>query len=260
MNRSSYYDWAHRRQRRDLARERLKRMVAKLHADSREAMGARMISRHLKAMQLPVGRNKAGRLMHELGLFSRQRRPAGNRARGVEALIAPNLLDREFKVPAKNRVWCGDITFIASGKRWMYLAVVLDLHARRVVGWAFSLIADTNLVCKALRMAVGARGAQPGLMFHSDQGCQYTSHRFRADLEKYGFVQSMSGKGECWDNAPVERFFSTLKSEWMPRDGYKSPADAESDVLRFLMYYNRTRLHSSNGYLTPIAKEQKAAA
>lgn len=260
MNRSSYYDWAHRRLRRDVARERLKQLVAKLHADSREAMGARMISRHLRALQLPVGRNKAGRLMQELGLFSRQRRPAGSRARGVEALIAPNLLDRHFKVLEKNRVWCGDITFIAAGKRWLYLAVVMDLHARRIVGWAFSLIADTNLVCKALRIAVGVRGAQSGLMFHSDQGCQYTSHRFRGDLAGYGFLQSMSGKGECWDNAPVERFFSTLKSEWMPREGYKTTTDAEADLLRFLMYYNRTRLHSTNGYLTPIAKEQQVAA
>lgn len=243
-----------------MARERLKRLVAKLHADSREAMGARMISKHLKAQQLPVGRNKAGKLMQELGLCSRQRRPAGARARGVDALIAPNLLDRRFEVAEKNQVWCGDITFIAAGKRWLYLAVVMDLYARRIVGWALSLIADTNLVSKALRMAVGARGVAPGLMFHSDQGCQYTSHRFRADLAGYQFVQSMSGKGECWDNAPVERFFSTLKSEWMPRDGYGSAADAETDVLRFLMYYNRTRLHSYNGYLTPIAKENRAAA
>lgn len=198
--------------------------------------------------------------MQELGLSSRQRRPAGSRARGVEALIAPNLLDRHFKVLEKNQVWCGDITFIAAGKRWLYLAVVLDLFARRIVGWATSLVADTNLICKALRMAVGARGATRGLMFHSDQGTQYTSHRFRAELTGHGFVQSMSGKGECWDNAPVERFFSTLKSEWMPRGGYKTAADAEADVLHFLMYYNRTRLHSYNGYLTPLAKEQSAAA
>ncbi|MHC8297561.1 IS3 family transposase [Pseudomonas sp. LB3P58] len=145
------------------------------------------------------------------------------------------------------------------GKRWCHLAIVIDLFARRVIGWAFSLINDANLVSKALRMAADLRQGAPGLMFHSDQGCQYTSRKFQGELERYGILQSMSHRGQCWDNAPTERFFGTLKSEWVPRKGYGSTEEAQTDMVRFFMYYNRTRLHSYNNYLSPIAMEQKAA-
>ncbi|MBD8259251.1 IS3 family transposase, partial [Pseudomonas fluorescens] len=140
---------------------------------------------------------------------------------GVEALVAPHVLKRKFDVTAVNQVWCGDVTYIKVGKRWMYFAAVLDLYARRIVGWSFSMISDANLTCEALRMAVELRGRPQDVLFHSDQGCQYTSHKFRNELVKHGFRQSMSRKGECWDNAPMERFFGSLKSEWVPETGYK---------------------------------------
>ncbi|PHN19826.1 IS3 family transposase, partial [Pseudomonas sp. ICMP 460] len=145
------------------------------------------------------------------------------------------------------------------GKRWYHLAAVIDLFARRIVGWAFSLINDATLVSKALRMAVEVRGKHAGLMFHSDQGCQYTSQLFQSELLEHGITQSMSRRGQCWDNAPTERFFGTLKSEWVPTKGYTTVEEARQDMTNFFMRYNRIRLHSYNNYLSPIAMEQKAA-
>lgn len=159
-------------------------------------------------------------LMREAGIASRQRRRHKYKSPGVEALVAPHVLKRKFDVTAVNQVWCGDVTYIKVGKRWMYFAAVLDLYARRIVGWSFSMISDANLTCEALRMAVELRGRPQDVLFHSDQGCQYTSHKFRNELVKHGFRQSMSRKGECWDNAPMERFFGSLKSEWVPETGY----------------------------------------
>lgn len=230
-----------------------------LHVESRGSAGARMISQHLKAQQIRVGRYLAGRLMEEANLASGQRRRHQYRSRGVEAFVAKNLLERKFEPTAINQIWCGDVTSLMVGKRWYHLAVVLDLFARRIVGWAFSLINDANLVSRALRMAVDVRGKHAGLMFHSDQGCQYTSQRFQSELFEHGITQSMSHRGQCWDNAPTERFFGTLKSEWVPAKGYNAIEEARQDMTSFLMRYNRIRLHSYNNYLSPIAREQLAA-
>ncbi len=230
-----------------------------LHAESRESAGARMISQCLKAQQFKVGRYLAGRLMAEANLASRQRRRHQYRSRGVEAFVAPNLLARNFEPAATNLVWCGDVTSLMVGKRWYHLAVVIDLFARRIVGWAFSLINDANLVSKALKMAVAIRGKHAGLMFHSDQGCQYTSQRFQSELLEHGIRQSMSRRGQCWDNAPTERFFGTLKSEWVPSKGYTTIEEAKQDMTNFFLRYNRIRLHSYNDYLSPIAMELQAA-
>jgi len=207
-----------------------------------------------------IGRYKVRALMREASLCCRQRRPHRYRSSGAEALIAENLLKRNFKVSKINEVWCGDVTYIRIGKRWLYLAVVIDLYARRVVGWAFSMIADAKLACDALRMSVESRGWPKGVLFHSDQGCQYTSHKFRDALEGYGLKQSMSHRGQCWDNAAMERFFGALKSEWMPDGGYESEAQARKDIQEYLVNYNLKRLHSYNGYETPVAMEKKLKA
>ena len=175
-------------------------------------------------------------------------------------MIAENQLKHNFKVSAINEVWCGDVTYIQVGRRWLYLAAVIDLYARHVVGWAFSMIADANLACNALRMAAESRGRPAGVMFHSDQGCQYTSHKFRAALDEYNLKQSMSHRGQCWDNAAMERFFGALKSEWMPTEGYETEAHARVDIQAYLMRYNLKRLHSYNGYETPVAMEAKLKA
>lgn len=241
----------------DTRREALKAKVVQLHVESRESAGARMISQALKAQQIKVGRYLTARLMTEANLASRQRRRHPYRSRGVEAFVARNLLERNFEPTAINQVWCGDVTSLMVGKRWYHLAVVIDLFARRIVGWAFSLINDANLVSRALAMAVEVRGRHAGLMFHSDQGCQYTSQRFQSELLEHGITPSMSRRGQCWDNAPTERFFGTLKSEWVPAKGYSTVEEARQDMTSFFMRYNRIRLHSYNNYLSPIAMERQ---
>lgn len=259
VSRSAFYDWLKRRSAPNAERDALRAKVVELHVESRESAGARMISKHLKAQQIKVGRHLAGKLMVEANVASRQRRRHQYRSKGVEAFVAKNLLARNFKPTAINQVWCGDVTSLMVGKRWYHLAVVIDLFARRIVGWAFSLINDAHLVSKALRMAVEIRGKHAGLMFHSDQGCQYTSQRFQSELLEHGITQSMSRRGQCWDNAPTERFFGILKSEWVPIKGYTTVEEAKQDMTSFFMRYNRIRLHSYNNYLSPIAMEQQAA-
>lgn len=259
VKRSSFYEWIQRRAEPRVKREELKEKVVELHSVSREAMGSRAISKNLKALDISAGRSLVRALMREANIVSKQRQPHLFRSKGVEAFVAPNLLKRNFKPTAVNQVWCGDVTSLMVGKRWVHLAIVIDLYARRVIGWAFSLVNDANLVSKALRMATELRKSPSGVMFHSDQGCQYTSRKFQEELKRHDILQSMSRRGQCWDNAPTERFFGTLKSEWVPRGGYSKVEEAETDMTRFFMYYNRTRLHSYNNYLSPLAMEQKAA-
>ena len=259
VNRSSFYDWLNRRGRVSLRRERLKAAIVKLHKTSRQSAGSRSLSKALQAQGDQVGRYMARSLMRDANIVSHQRRRHKYKSSGTETLIAPHVLKRKFKVEAMNQVWCGDITYIKAGKRWLYLAAVLDLYARRIVGWSLSMVSDATLACEALRMAGELRGRPKQVLFHSDQGCQYTSHKFRDELAVLGMRQSMSRKGECWDNSPMERFFGSLKSEWVPRDGYATEAEARADVLSYLMYYNRTRLHSYNGHQSPIAMEKMAA-
>lgn len=257
--RSSYYYQCQRQGPIDAERVRLRAKVKTIHKASRGAAGARTLSAALRAEGEAVGRYKAARLMQEVGIESCQPRPRP-KPTGGESHIAPNHLERAFNVTQPNQVWCGDVTYIWAGTCWIYLAVVLDLYARRVVGWAISRSPDSELTKQALAVAYESRGRPKGLMFHSDQGCHYTSLAFRQRLWQYQIKQSMSRRGNCWDNAPMERFFRSLKSEWMPGEGYRSPEQAEADVLRYVShYYNRVRPHSTNDYLTPVAKENVAA-
>ncbi|MCE7511386.1 IS3 family transposase [Alloalcanivorax xenomutans] len=257
--RSRYYHHCQARQKVDAERVRLRACVARLHKKGRGAAGARTLSALLKAEGEAVGRYKASRLMAEAGLESRQ---PGHRYKqtGEEATVAPNHLNRAFAVTRPNAVWCGDVTYIWAGSCWVYLAVVLDLYARRVVGWAMSNSPDSELTKRALAVAYEARGRPKGVMFHSDQGCHYTSRAFRQQLWRYRMKQSMSRRGNCWDNAPMERFFRSLKSEWVPPGGYLSSEQAVADVLVYVnQYYNHIRPHSANHYQTPEARERTAA-
>jgi len=205
-----------------------------------------------------VGRFLISRLMNELGLVCKQPGPHKYKQAKVERVDIPNHLNREFDVSAPNQVWCGDITYIWAGSRWVYLAVVLDLYARRVVGWSLSNKVDATLVAKALEDAYHRRGKPTGVLFHSDQGSQYSSTQFRQRLWRYRFKQSMSRRGNCWDNAPMERLFRSLKTEWVPHLGYRSKAEATMDIGWYLMtYYNKRRPHSTNDGLPPNTKEDK---
>jgi putative transposase len=259
VNRSSYYAWRKRKGVVNRKRARLRALIVSCHKASKGAAGARSLAGELQNKGHQVGRYMARSLMRETGIESCQRRPHKYRSSGVEALVAPHVLKRKFDVEAPNTVWCGDVTYIRAGTRWLYFAAVLDLFTRRIVGWSFSMTSDTSLTCEALRMAAELREHPKGVLFHSDQGCQYTSHKFRNELLAQGFKQSMSRKGECWDNAPMERFFGSLKSEWVPKKGYASAHEARVDVQRYVTRYNNTRPHSYNGYRSPVVAERMAA-
>lgn len=259
VNRSSVYAARQRQARVCSRREALRRRVVELHAQSRCASGARTLSAALRNEGFSAGRYLAARLMKEAGLVSTQRRQHRYRVAKEHSAIAANELKRRFKVSRPNQVWCGDVTYIWAGGRWIYLAAVMDLYARRIVGWAMSKRPDSQLTGRVLRVAYEARGMPQQLMFHSDQGCHYTSLEFRQLLWRYRIRQSMSRRGNCWDNAPMERFFRSLKAEWIPPSGYVDQAQAEADVLRYLTdYYNHQRPHSHNNYQTPARREELA--
>lgn len=258
VHRSQFYYHKKQQQKETAARDALRQKVAELHRMSRGSAGARTLSSMLKKEGQTVGRYKAGRLMKEAGLVSMQ--PSRHRYRVCEqpSMMAKNVLARGFNVAKPNKVWCGDITFIRTEKGWYYLAVVLDLYARKVVGWAFSMTADSQLTQHALTVAWHNRGRPSGILFHSDQGTQYSSHSYRATCSRYGMTASMSRKGNCWDNAVTERLFRSLKTEWLPHKGYCSAEEAKRDVSLYLSgYYNRIRPHKYNSGLSPAEKERQ---
>lgn len=253
---SSYYDYLKHNQKIDVERLEQRSLVKKLFTDSRRAAGSRSLQSMLQDEGHTIGRFKVRSLMKEANLCSKQ--PGAHRYKktGDECLDIPNYLNREFHVGTVNQVWCGDITYVWAEGRWHYLAVVLDLYRRRVVGWAFSSKPDAELVVKALDMAYEQRGRPKNVMFHSDQGSQYTSRKFRQRLWRYRMKQSMSRRGNCWDNAPMERVFRSLKSEWIPTTGYMTQSEAKRDISFYLMnYYNWRRPHQFNNGMPPAKAE-----
>ncbi|WP_283130559.1 IS3 family transposase [Enterovibrio norvegicus] len=255
---SSYYDHRQRRQVIDAERLHLRSETKRLFTLSRRAAGSRSLVEMLRELGHQVGRFKVRRLMKEAKLVSKQPGSHSYKQVTVERPDIPNQLNREFTVDAPNQVWCGDITYIWAGQRWCYLAVVIDLYRRRVVGWAMSGSPDAALVTKALSMAYEQRGKPSGVMFHSDQGSQYGSRQFRQHLWRYRMAQSMSRRGNCWDNAPMERLFRSLKSEWVPTLGYTSFTEATRDISHYLMgYYNWERPHSYNDGIPPAKAENR---
>ena len=239
----------------DAERERLKEKVVEIHQTSRESAGSRTVSGQLKSQGEKVGRYKARSLMREEGLISKQHKKHRYRIAEEESVIAENHLNREFNVDKPDQAWCGDVTYVWSGTAWLYLAVVLDLYKRRVVGWACSEHPDSQLTIKALMIAFESRGRPKEVMFHSDQGRHYTSKSFRQCLWRYSIKQSMSRKGNCWDNSPMERFFRSFKTEWMPKGGYKNYGDGKQDIAAYMKHYNFDRVHSYNCYLAPALAE-----
>lgn len=256
--RSSSYAWRARQGRSNRDATVLE-AVRRIHEETRRSYGSRRMSHALRLLGHNVGRYRARSLMRKTRLV-RSKRVHRYRVAQAESLIAPNLLARRFDPAQRNQVWVGDITFVQTRQGWLYVAVVMDLYARRIVGWAFSQHADTDLALKALRRAYDHRRPAPGLMFHSDQGCQYTSTRFLAELRARGAIQSMSRRGNCWDNAVVERFFRSLKSEWIGEQLYFDHRHAEQDITDYLVdFYNHRRLHSAAKGMPPARFDALAA-
>ena len=213
VHRSSYKYWNNRPEKPDGRRAVLRSQVLELHGISHGSAGARSIATMATQRGYQMGRWLAGRLMKELGLVSCQQPTHRYKRGGHEHVAIPNHLERQFAVTEPSQVWCGDVTCIWTGKRWAYLAVVPDLFARKPVGWAMSFSPDSRLTMKALEMAWETRGKPAGVMFHSDQGSHYTSRQFRQLLWRYQIRQSMSRRGNYWDNSSMERFFRILENE-----------------------------------------------
>jgi len=216
------------------------------------------ITRELGRNGVRVGHNRVARLMRENELTRHVRKKFRSTTNSDHDLpVAENLVNREFAVGTANRVWVSDITYIATAEGWLYLCVVIDLYSRKVIGWAMSRRMKTVLVLRALTMALMRRGWPPGVTFHSDRGTQYCSRAFRRKLNVYHLRQSMSRKGNCWDNAPSESFFNTLKNELNGNRAFASRSEVQAMIFEYTeVFYNRVRLHSSIGYVPPTEYEE----
>ncbi|MDK0988265.1 IS3 family transposase [Pseudomonas aeruginosa] len=256
--RSCYYVHRLRRRRVDARRVALRSQVNQLFSQSRGSAGSRSILGMLREEGVTIGRFRVRRSMRELGLVSKQPDSHACKQATVERPDIPNRLNREFATEHPNQVWCGDITYVWAQGRWHYLAAVLDLHTRRVIGWVFSAKPDAELVIKALDMAYEQRGKPQQVLFHSDQGSQYASRLFRQRLWLYRMQQSMSRRGHCWDNSPMERLFRSLKSDRVPSTDYLMAREAQRDISHYLMHrYNWIRPHQFNDGLPPAVAEEK---
>lgn len=226
---------------------------------SGKTYGSRRIVKVLNTKGIKIGRCKVSRLMRQMNLSPVWKRTFKPTTDSTHTLpVAANILNRQFTPAEQNQAWVADITYIWTQSGWLYLAVILDLFSRKVVGWAMSVTMTADLVCRALVMAIGARPTLIGLIVHTDRGSQYASHDYQRLLKRYGLIGSMSRKGNCWDNAVAERFFLNLKMERVWQRSYANQLEAEKDIAQYIAgYYNCIRLHSACGYLSPIAYEQK---
>jgi putative transposase len=234
------------------------REVLRIRRCSRGSCGARTLSHGLRRVGLHVGRERAATVMRLMKLTAKKKR-FKNYSSNTNPAPAENLLNRQFDAGRPNQAWAGDITYIPTRQGWLYLAIVVDLFSRRIIGWATSPVADARLALEASELAFAARQPDAGVIMHSDQGCQYTADLYVAHLQHHGAVQSMSRKGNCWDNAVVERIFRSLKQEWID-EPYPTREHARHDVIDYVAnYYNHERLHSTLCYRPPAEFEAIAA-
>ena len=254
LSRGGYYAW------RDgdeslmhMANMRLLPQVRAIHRQSDRTYGTRRLAKELQAVGIPCGRVRAGTLMKLAGVFVKESRKFKATTDSKHNMpVAPNLLDRQFEITEPNRIWVSDITYIWTSEGWLYLAVILDLFNRQVVGWSMNNRITRQLVIDALHMGLWRRGPSPGLIFHSDRGSQYCSDDFQSILKTNGMICSMSRKGDCWDNAVAESFFGSLKTERVFFSNYRTREEARTDIVDYIeMFYNSKRRRSYLGYVSP---------
>ncbi len=249
---TAYYDWKNRPGpaiTEDVLR--LHRRMKKLFEKSRSSLGSREMMKKLREEGFNIGRYRIRKLMRKLGLVVIQRVAYKvTTKRKASDAVADNLLNLNFNPLGPNQVWAGDVTYLKTGEGWMYLAIVMDLYSRRIVGWHIDKRMTTSLVSRALIKAYNLRQPPKGLVFHSDRGSQYTSKRYRKLLASYGIRASMGSVGACWDNAVVERFFGSLKHDWIFKVAQPTREHMKADVAKYMRYYNVERLHSANDDLS----------
>lgn len=258
VSRSGYYSWSNRPE--SLKRQQDKALLVSIRGiftDSRGTYGSPRVHRTLRNRDVPCGKNRVANLMRKDGLRARMKRRFKATTNSKHNLpVAGNLVQRNFVPEQPDQIWAGDITYVWTSEGWLYLAVVLDLFSRSVVGWAMEKYMTRHLVMNALDMAIKRRQPARGLIHHSDRGSQYASGDFQELLNKHGIRCSMSRKGDCWDNAPVESFFGTLKQELIFHQRYYTRAHAKQSIFEYIeRFYNRKRLHSTLGYQCPVDYE-----
>jgi putative transposase len=264
VSRSGYYRWRNRpKSQRAIENRRLQAHIRAIFNRHKGRCGSPKITDELNDMGLAVSKNRVARRMKAIGLRSIYRRKYRTTTDSKHSHpVADNLLQRNFTTDGPDKVWVSDITYIATTRGWLYLTVFIDLFSRTVVGWALSSSLSAEMVLTALSRAVRNRRPRSGLIIHSDRGVQYACSDFRKVLKKHKYVQSMSRKGDCWDNAVAESFFGIIKSELIHQEHFKGPQDTLRAIFEYIeIYYNRKRKHSTLGYKTPaqFEKDMKSA-
>lgn len=255
---SGYYDWRDRPEStRSKRHKKVIRKIERFHRASKEIYGSPRVHEDLIESGEKIGLNTVAKLMQREGILSKVHKRfvvTTNSRHSLKA--APNILDRDFSAPRPNQKWVSDVSFIETREGWLYLATVMDLYSRKIVGWSMSKRNTITLIKNALQMALDQRGTVKGLVLHSDRGVQYSSSEYQGFLRENGLVCSMSRKGNCWDNAAMESFYHSLKTEWVRFEDYRTRAEARSSLFEYIeMFYNRQRRHSTLGYRSPEAFE-----
>ena len=260
VGRGGYYAWLKRPlSAREVANRDLAEKIQTTFEETKQTYGSPRLTEELKDQGIACSENRVARLMRMLGLrVTRPRRFVVTTDSNHKLPVAENLLDRQFEVDQPNRAWTSDISYVWTSEGWLYLAVIIDLFSRRVVGWAMGTTLERSLVLSALEMALSGRSPGSGLLCHSDRGSQYASQDYQEALDKEGIECSMSRKGNCWDNAPTESFFATLKRELVYRTRFARRSEARAAIFAWIAtWYNRKRRHSTLGYLSPEAFERQ---
>ena len=259
VSRSAFYAWRSRAPSdRELRDRVLTAHIRAAHSKSRGTYGRPRVHAELVAQGVEVGERRVGRLMRQEGLSGVPKRRFRRTTRSDDSRQpAPNVLQRKFTADRPNEAWVTDITYVQVGSMWLYVAVIIDLFSRKVVGWAAEPHLRTDLCLQALRSALATRQPEPGLVHHSDRGTQYTSSLYLAELARHGIVPSMSRRGDCWDNAVAESFFGTLKTELVHRRAFRSLGETRQALGDYIhRFYNADRRHRSNGQMSPNAYEE----
>lgn len=260
VSRSGYYAWKKRKpSQREQINQALIDHIRRIHKMSRKAYGSPRVHAQLKKQGYACNQKTVARLMHQDGLKAQRKYRKVITTNSKHSFpVAPNVLNREFQAEKPNQKWVADITYVPTEEGWLYVAGVLDLFSRKIVGWEMSSQIDATLVENALRMALYQRQPGKGLLHHSDRGSQYASHQIRNILAANQVQVSMSGRGNCYDNAVIESFWGTLKNEWVHHQKYKTRSQARTDIFSYIEgFYNTVRLHSTLGYLSPAEFEAK---
>ena len=256
VSRCGYYEFLNREiSKRNVENQELIEELKKVHKDSRETYGSPRVHAKLKKQGISCSRKRVAKLMRQEKLQAKMRKKwkVTTRSSKKEVMIAPNHLDQNFIVESPNKVWISDITYVSTQEGWLYVAVVMDLFSRKIVGLSMGNRLETELVTKALKQALYNRKTDKGLMLHSDRGTQYTSNEFKELAYRHGITLSMSAKGRCYDNAVAESFFHTLKTEEIHLSNYRIREEAKTSIFEYIeVFYNRKRLHSTLGYASPI--------